>query len=79
MSRYVKANHTSQAKQTLKYDVENIGLGFAVDVKNKLNGLQLADREPEGLWNDIRDIVKETADKRVPKGSKSRSGYLTKR
>ena len=54
-------------KQTPRYDVENIGLEFAVEVKNRFNRLQLADREPEELWNDIRDIVKETADKRVPK------------
>ena len=65
--------------QTTKYDVENIGLEFAVEVKNMFNGIQLADREPEELWSDIRDIVNETADKRVPKGRKSRSGYLTKR
>ena len=34
--------------------------------------LQLADREPEELWNDIRDIVKETADKRVPKAKRKK-------
>ena len=56
-----------RAKQTPQYDVENIGLVFAVEVKNRFNGLQLAGREPEELWNDIRDIVKETADKRVPR------------
>ena len=44
--------------------MENIGLEFAVEVKNRFNGLQLADREPEELWNDFRDIVKETANKR---------------
>ena len=45
---------------------------FAVEVKNMFNGLQLADREPEELWNDIRDIVKETADKRVPKAKRKK-------
>ena len=52
--------------------MENIGLEFAVEVKNRFNGLQLADREPEELWNDIRDIVKETADKRVPKAKRKK-------
>ena len=75
----IKLKRIQRAKQTPKYDVENIGLEFAVEVKNRFNGLQLADREPEELWNDIPDIVKDTADKRVPKGRKSRSGYLTKR
>ena len=45
---------------------------FAVEVKNRFNGLQLADRELEELWNDIRDIVKETADKRVPKAKRKK-------
>ena len=44
----------------------------AVEVKNRFNGLQLAGREPEELWNDIRDIAKETADKRVPKAKRKK-------
>ena len=51
--------------------MENIGLELAVEVKNRFNGLQLADREPEELWNDIRGIVKETANKRVPKAKRN--------
>ena len=69
----IKLKRIKRAKQTLRYDVENIGLEFAVEVKNRFNGLQLADREPEELWNDIRDTVKETVDKRVPKATKKES------
>ena len=68
----IKLKRIKPAKQTLRYDVENIGLEFAVEVKNRFNGLQLADREPGELWNDIRDIVKETADKRVPKAKRKK-------
>ena len=77
----IKLKRIKRAKQTPKCDVENIGLEFAVEAKNRFNGLQLEGREPEELWNDIRDIVKETAEKgcQKPKGKKSRSGYLTKR
>ena len=49
----IKLKRIKRAKQTPKYDVENIGLEFAVEVKNRFNGLQLAGREPEELWNDI--------------------------
>ena len=66
----IKLKRIKRAKQTPKYYVENIGLEFAVKVKNRFNGLQLADREPEELWSDIRDIVKGTADKRVPKAKR---------
>ena len=68
----IKLKRIKRAKQTPKYDVENIGLEFAVEVKNRFNGLQLAEREPEELWSDIRDIVKETADKRVPKAKRKK-------
>ena len=68
----IKLKRIKRAKQTPKYDVENIGLEFAVEVKNRFNGLRLAGREPEELWNDIRDIVKETADKKVPKAKRKK-------
>ena len=69
----IKIKRTKRAKKTSRYDMENIGLEFAVEVKNMFNGLQLADREPEELWNDIRDIVKELADKRVPKAKRKKA------
>ena len=68
----IKLNRIKRAEQTPKYDVENIGLAFAVEVKNRLNRLQLAEREMEELWNDIIDIVKETADKRVTKAKRKK-------
>ena len=68
----IKLKRIKRAKQTPRYDVENSGLVFAVEVKNRFNGLQLVDREPEELWNDIRDTVKETADKRVPKDKRKK-------
>ena len=52
----IKQKRIKRAKQTPIYDTENIGLEFDVEVNNRFNVLQLADREPEELWNDIRDI-----------------------
>ena len=52
--------------------MDNIGLEFALEMKNRFNGLQLAEREPEELWNDIRSIVKETADTMVPKAKRKK-------
>ena len=45
----IKLKRIKRAKPTPKYDEENIGLEFAVKLKNRFNGLQLADREPEEL------------------------------
>ena len=49
-------NHTPYVQQNIQY-LQQI----------RFNGLQLADREQELLWSDIRDIMNETADKGVPK------------
>ena len=31
-----------------------------VEVRNRFKGLDLIDRVPDELWNDVRDIVQET-------------------
>ena len=43
----IKLKRMKRAKQTPTYDVENIGVELAVDMKNRFNGCQLSDREPE--------------------------------
>ena len=43
-----------------------------MDVKNRFGGLQLEDREPDELWNDIREIVKDTADKILSKAKRKK-------
>ena len=44
---------------------------------NRFKGLYLADRVPEELWTEVRNIVQE-ANKTIPKEKKRRrqSGYL---
>ena len=63
----VKLKRIKRSMQTQIYDVEKIGLDYSVEIKNRFNALQTEDRTPEELWNDIRTILIETADKKVPK------------
>ena len=35
-------------------------------VRNRFKGLDLIDRVPDGLWNEVRDIVQETGIKTIP-------------
>ena len=37
-----------------------------VEVRNRFKGLDLIDREPDELWNKVRDIVQETGIKTIP-------------
>ena len=35
-------------------------------MRNRFKGLDLIDRTPDELWNEVRDIVQETGIKTVP-------------
>ena len=46
-----------------------------MEVRNRFKGLDLIDRVPDDLWNEVRDIVQETGIKTIPmekKGKKSK-------
>ena len=43
-----------------------------MEVKNRFKGLDLIDRVPDELWNEVRDIVQETGIKSIPMGKKKR-------
>ena len=48
-------------------------------MKNRCKGLDLIDRVPDELWNDVRDIVQETGIKTIPMEKKCKAvwGGLT--
>ena len=37
-----------------------------MEVRNRFKGLDLIDRVPDELWNEVRDIVEETGIKTIP-------------
>ena len=44
-------------------------------MRNRFKGLDLIDRVPDELWNEVRDIVQETGIKTIPmekKGKKAK-------
>ena len=48
------------------YDLNHILYDYTVEVKNRFKGLDLIDRVPDELWNEVRDIVQETGIKIIP-------------
>ena len=50
-----------------KYDLNQIPYDYTVEVRNRFKGLDLIDRMPDELWNDVRDIVQETGIKTILK------------
>ena len=39
---------------------------YTVEVRNRYKGLDLIDRVPDELWNEVHDIVQETGIKTIP-------------
>ena len=37
---------------------------YRVEVRNRFKGLDMIDRVPDELWNEVRDIVQETGSKK---------------
>ena len=49
-----------------RYDLNQISYDYTVEVRNRLKGLDLIDRGPDELWNEVHDIVQETRIKIIP-------------
>ena len=49
-----------------RYDLNQIPYDYTVEVRNSFKGLDLIDRVPDELWNEVHDIVQETGIKTIP-------------
>ena len=49
-----------------RYDLNQISYHYTVKVRNRFKGLDLIDRVPDELWNEVCDIVQETGIKTIP-------------
>ena len=56
-----------------RYDLNQIPYDYTVEVRNRFKGLDLIDRVPDELWNEVRDIVQETGIKTIPNKKKCKN------
>ena len=49
-----------------RYDPNQIPYDYTVEVRNRFKGLDLIDRVPDELWNEVHYIVQETGIKTIP-------------
>ena len=56
-----------KATRPFSYDLNQIPYDYAVKVRNRFKGLDLIDRAPDDLWNEVHDIVQETGIKTILK------------
>ena len=49
-----------------RYDLNQTPYDYTVEVRNRFKGLDLIDRVPDELWDEVRDIVQETGIETIP-------------
>ena len=54
----------------INHDLNQIPYDYTVEVRNRFKGLDLIDRVPDDLWNEVHDIVQETGIKTISKKKK---------
>ena len=54
------------------YVLNQIPYDYTMEVRNRCKGLDLIDRVPDELWNEVRDIVQETRPSPWKRNAKSK-------
>ena len=62
----LKLKKVGKTTRPFRYDLNEIPYDDTVEVRNRFKGLDLIDRVPDELWNEVHDIVQETRIKTIP-------------
>ena len=57
-------------------ELNKISYHYTVEVRNRFKGLDLIDRVPDELWNEVRNTVQETGIKIIPMEKKCKKAKL---
>ena len=53
----IKLKKVGKTTRPFRYDLNQIPYDYTVEVRNRFKGLDLIDRVPDELWNEVRDTV----------------------
>ena len=62
----LKLKKLGENTRPFRYDLNQLPYDYTVEVRNRFKGLDLIDRSPDELWNEVCDIVQETGIKTIP-------------
>ena len=62
----INIEKAGETARPFRYDLDQIPYDYTVEVRNRFKGLDLIDRVPDELWNEVCDIVQETGIKSIP-------------
>ena len=74
----LKLKKVGKITRSFRYGLNQIPYNYTVEMRNRFKGIDLIDRVPDELWNEVRDIVQETGLKTIPmeKKCKKQNGCL---
>ena len=55
----LKLKKVGKTTRPFRYDLNQIPYDYTVEVRNRFQGLELIDRVPDELWNEVHDIVQD--------------------
>ena len=62
----LKLKKVGKTTRPFRYDLNQIPYDYTVELRNRFKGLDLIDRVPDELWNEVRGIVQEIGIKTIP-------------
>ena len=62
----LKLKKIVKTARPFRYDLNQIPYDYTVEVRNRFKGIDLIDRVPDELWNEVRDIIQEIGIKTIP-------------
>ena len=75
----LKLKKVGKTTKPFRCDLNQIPYDYTAEVRNRFKGLDLIDRVPDELWDEVRDIVQETGIKTIPMEKKCKKAkWLSK-
>ena len=72
----LKLKKVGKITRPFRYDLNQIPYDYTVEVRNRFKGLDLIDRMPDELWNEVRDIVQGSKPSPWKRNAKKQNGCL---
>ena len=74
----LKLKKVGKTTRPFRYDQNQIPYDYTVEVRNRFKGLDLIDRVPDELWNEVHDIVRRQESRPSPwqRNAKTQNGCL---
>ena len=72
----LKLKKVGKPTRPFRYDLNQIPYDYTVEVRNRFKGLDLIDRVPDELRNEVCDIVQETWIKIIPMEKKCKKSKM---